>query len=67
MIERPPAARGAFAISPAPSPAQAAAIVAALDCFEQAAARPGERPAASRWARAARLEAAARRPGPPEA
>jgi hypothetical protein len=54
-------------ISPAPSPQEAAAIVAALERFRRdtAAAPARELPAPGGWLRAARLEAVRSAPGTP--
>jgi hypothetical protein len=54
-------------ISPAPTPLEAAAIVAAIDRFARDSApppRPATRPPAGGWLRAARTEAVGRLPGP---
>jgi hypothetical protein len=52
-------------ISPAPSPLEAAAIVAAIECFarDTAPAAPRQAPAGGGWLAAARAEGVARAPG----
>jgi hypothetical protein len=60
----------ALLITPAPSPAQAAAIVAAIECFVRDTAPPDPRSqhqATGGWLRAARAEAVRRVPGAPAA
>ncbi len=57
----------AAAISPSPSPQEAAAIIAAIECFVRdtaAPAPPPRRQTSGGWVRAARLESVGRAPGP---
>jgi hypothetical protein len=56
-------------ITPAPTPQEAAAIVAAIECFERDTAASARSPqqAAGGWLHAARAEAVGRAPGRPAA